>query len=114
MRQRTGVIHHLPQSPKVFPHLPTYSPGCYTPVCCYTLIKARPTCKLEGLGLTRYPPALGTEDAESEGRTTAGNRDSGEGWGSDLEKWGMGASELSFREGSQTGIRDQTRTWEGE
>lgn len=32
--------------------------------------------------------------------------------GSDLEKQGMGASELSFRDGSQTGIRDQGRSGE--
>lgn len=63
------------------------------------------------LGLTSCPPALGTEEAESVGRATVGNREGG--WGSDLGKWGMGASELSFRDGSQTGIRDQARNQGG-
>lgn len=109
---QSGVVFHFPKSPKSVSTL-AYSSGCFTPICSYTpmcryILRGHNSCAYSCLlRLTSCPPILGTEDAKNslgEKSHLVPRKD--QKWGSDVGKQEMRVSEMSFRGGIQTGIRD--------
>lgn len=109
---KVGSFSISPSLPKVFPHLPTPQavshPFALTHPYAVTYSEGHNSCAYSCLlRLTSCPPILGTEDAKNslgEKSHLVPRKD--QKWGSDVGKQEMRVSEMSFRGGIQTGIRD--------